>query len=96
MKRNVPILGAIIGLILPFIGFGIMYLIWFHGTPLHQVTMELVANHDLAAKVFSLSILINLLPFTFYTSRRLDLTARGIFIATMLYVVFIVLIKFVW
>jgi hypothetical protein len=43
-----------------------------------------------------LSLLANLVPFVWFTSKRLDFWARGVFIATMIYVLFIVLIKFVW
>jgi len=96
MKRNKPILGLVIGLLFPVIGLAIMYFIWFHGSPVNEVFESLMASHELASRVLSLSILINLLPFSYYTSKRLDNTARGILIATILYVVFIVLIKFVW
>jgi hypothetical protein len=47
-------------------------------------------------KVFSLSMLANLAPFIFFNSKRYDHAARGVFIATMLYVVFIVLVRYVW
>src|ERR1700744_2492213 len=94
MKVNKPILGLIIGLILPSVGMAIMYLIWAHGSSVSVFASELLSNHDLASKVLSLSLLINILPFSYYTSKRLDNTARGILIATVLYFVFIVLLKF--
>ncbi|HVX01149.1 MAG TPA: hypothetical protein VHA52_12065 [Candidatus Babeliaceae bacterium] len=96
MKRNKPVLGLFIGLLFPVIGMVIMYFIWFHGSPVGEVARELMSNHDLACKVLSMSLLINILPFSFYTSKRLDHTARGILIATVLYAVFIILVKFVW
>lgn len=96
MKRNLPVLGFIIGAILPLIGYLLVFLVLAHGQTLGQFSANMADNHPNLAKVLSLSILINVIPFIFYTNRRLDLTARGIFIATMLYAVVIVLLKFVW
>lgn len=96
MKRNVPILGLIIGLLMPVIGFGIVYLILFKGGTFDDFWRLMVNNHDKAAFVISLAVLANIAPFIYYTSKRLDLTARGIFVATMLYAVLMILLKWVW
>jgi len=96
MKRNVPVLGLIIGLIFPMLGMLVMYLVKFTGTPFGEFIRTMVANHKVAAMVLSLSLLANAIPFIFYTNKRLDLTARGILVATMLYAVLIILLKFVW
>lgn len=96
MKRNVSLLGLIIGLLTPMIGVFIMYLVKFGGESFESFFKTLTRNFDVAAMVLSLSILANIIPFIYYTNRRLDLTARGILIATMLYAVLIVLLKFVW
>jgi len=96
MKRNVPLFGLVIGIVFPMIGMMVMYLVKFTGTPFNEFIQTMVANHKVAAMVLSLSLLANAIPFIFYTNKRLDLTARGILIATMLYAVVIVLLKFVW
>lgn len=96
MKRNVSILGFIIGLLAPLLGVLIMYLVKFGGESFGSFIQILVHNTDAAAMVLSLSILANIIPFIYYTNRRLDLTAKGILISTMLYAVLIVLLKFVW
>lgn len=96
MKRNVPVFGLLIGLLTPVIGFIIMYFIWRQGMSLGEFTRALMNNHDMASKVLSLGLLLNLLPFILYTNKRLDYTARGILVATILYAVLIVLIKYVW
>ena len=97
MKRNVPIFGLLIGLLTPVVGFIIVYFIFRSSAqPLGDFTRNLVNNHDMASKVLSLSLLLNLLPFILYTNKRLDYTARGILVATILYAVFIILIKYVW
>lgn len=96
MKRNVSILGFIIGLLLPLIGILIVYLVKFRGESLESFVQLMIRSKDVAASVLSLSVLVNILPFIYYTNRRLDLTARGILISTMLYAVVFILLKFVW
>jgi len=96
MKRNVPILGFIMGLLLPLVGIFIMYLLWGHGESLGGFLKSLTELRGMASKVLTLSLLINLIPFVYYTSKRLDYTARGIFVATMLYALVVVFIKFIW
>lgn len=96
MKRNVPVFGLVIGIIFPMLGMLVMYALKFTGTPFADFIRTMMDNHKVAAMVLSLSLLANAIPFIFYTNRRLDLTARGILIATMLYAVLIVLLKFVW
>jgi len=96
MKRNVPIFGFIIGLLLPVVGLFIVYGLWGHGEGIVSFVRSLKAQPGLASKVMTLSLLTNLVPFVYYTSKRLDYTARGIFIATMLYAMVVVLVKFVW
>ncbi len=95
MKINVPIVGFIIGLFMPFIGVAIMYALWGRGgETFGSFIRSLFVMHDLGGKVFTLSLLANLAPFIYFTSRRNDYAARGVFVITMLYVVFIVLLKF--
>lgn len=96
MKRNVSLLGLIIGLLLPLVGIFIVYLVMSRGASFGSFVGKMKTDFDAAALVLSLSILINIIPFIYYTNRRLDLTARGLLIATMLYAVLIVLLKFVW
>ncbi len=96
MLRNNPIVGFLLGLIGPVIGLLIMKFIWFRSDSIGQYYDMLAHNHDTMFKVFSLSMLANLAPFIFFNSKRYDHAARGVFIATMLYVVFIVLVRYVW
>lgn len=96
MKRNVSILGFFIGLLLPLLGIFIVYLVKFRGETLESFSQLMIHSKGVAASVLSLSVLVNILPFIYYTNRRLDLTARGILISTMLYAVAFILLKFVW
>ena len=96
MRRNLPIYGFLLGAVLPCIGFYVMYMLWGHKEGVGAFLSSTTKSHDLAAKVFTLSLLINLIPFAWFTTKRKDYLAQGLFVATMLYVVAIVLIKFVW
>lgn len=97
MKRNVPIFGFFIGLLLPVLGLFIVFLILggdYSG--ISDFLRSIFNNGKVAALYLTLGLLINIAPFIYYTNKRLDLTARGILVATMLYAVLIVLIKYVW
>jgi amino acid permease len=96
MKRNLPVLGFIIGALVPVVGYLVVFLILGQGQSFGQFSANMAGNHPNLAKVLSLSILANVIPFIYCNNKRLDLTARGIFIATMLYAVAIVLLKYVW
>ena len=96
MRINMPITGFIIGLFLPFVGMIIMYNLWGHHEGLFNFLGSLTRLKGMASKVLTLSILINLLPFLYFINKHLDFALRGVFIATMLYAVLIVLIMFVW
>lgn len=94
--RNNPIVGFILGLIGPLLGLIIMKFIWFPHAAVGDYMQMLIHTKDTMFKIFSLSMLVNLLPFIFFNSKRYDHAARGVFIATMLYVVFIVIVRYVW
>ena len=97
MRRNVPILGFIIGAIVPLLGFAVVYLLFRNpNQSLESFISVYWANNKMFAKLMTLSILANLIPFVYCNFKRYDYVSRGIFIATMLYVVFIILLMFVW
>lgn len=97
MRRiNVPILGFIVGLLLPVLGFFIVYFLMFRANTIGGLAQSLMHDHKSASKVLTLSLLINLVPFVYCNAKRLDYAMRGIVSATMLYAVFIVMVMFVW
>lgn len=97
MKRNVPVVGFIIGALVPLIGYFVVYLIFKNsGQSLENFTSAYWSNNRTFAKLLTLSLLANLIPFVYCNFKRLDYISKGIFVATMLYVVFIVLLMFVW
>ncbi len=96
MRINRPVIGFILGLILPFVGFLIVFLVLGGGKNFSPFIERLMVYHKELAMVISLSILANLAPFIYFNSKRLDAASKGVFIATMLYAVLIVLLRFVW
>lgn len=96
MRRNLPIIGFIIGILLPIVGFAVVYLIWFNGRELSSVLRLMMADGKTASKVMTLSLLANLIPFVYCNNKRYDYTMRGIVTATMLYAALIVMVMFVW
>ena len=93
---NRPIVGFFIGLLMPVIGFLVVFLILGRGMTFGSFWNVMLTNHKQLALVLSLSILANLVPFIIFNNKRWDYAARGIFIATMLYAITIILLKFVW
>lgn len=94
MNRNVPLFGFVIGLIFPVLGIVVVDFLLLHGANVGEIINMFLHERDVASKVLSLSLLANLIPFVYYTSKRLDYTAKGIFIITMVYVAFAVLLRF--
>ena len=96
MRINVPIVGFLIGLFLPLLGLMLMYLWWGHHEGILMFVKSLTYQKGLASKVCTMSLLVNLVPFVYFNMKRLDYAMRGIVIATMLYALFVVMLKFVW
>lgn len=96
MRKNVPITGFIIGVLLPIVGFALVYLAWFKGRPVGSVINSLMHDGKMAGKVLTMSLLVNLIPFMYFNVKRLDYAMKGVVIATSLYAVLIVIIMFVW
>ncbi len=96
MRLNVPIVGFLIGMLLPLLGFAVVYALWFNGRDFSSVMSMLLHDKRISPKVLTLSLLANLIPFVIFNVKRLDYAMKGVVIATMLYALLIVLIMFVW
>ncbi len=96
MNRNVPVFGLLLGIIFPLLGLLVVYLVKFSDAGIGDFFQKLITDHKAAALMLAFSLFANLIPFIYYTNKRLDGTAKGVLIATMLYAVLIVLLKYVW
>lgn len=94
-KKDNFILGLILGLIAPLLGFLLFKFYKFEIFSFSEF-FEFILNEPgfrtLSAGL-SVSLLLNAALFTIYINKRLDKTAKGIFITTLVYGVIILLIK---
>jgi hypothetical protein len=97
MRINTPIVGFIIGLLLPILGFFVVYFLMFRSSSsISGLYQSLMHDHKSAAKVITLSLLINYGPFLYFNTKRLDYALRGVVTATMIYAALVVMVMFVW
>jgi len=89
-------LGFVIGLVLPILGLVIMKFLWYRHDTFNEFYHTLIYSHSVLTKVLTLSLLLNLVPFIYANSKRLDYLMRGVVIATVLYALVIVLLMYVW
>ena len=87
-------LGTIIGFISPIIGFAIFKMIKYDRFTLTEMYQWMTMNHNLITAWISVSLFTNALLFTLYVNARIDKTAKGIFVVTVIYAVAALLIKF--
>ncbi len=96
LKRDNLLLGIILGLVTPVLAFFLYYLLVY--LPKYQKSLAefinlLGDNRQALPKLISVCLLLNGLVFYFYTRSRKDITAKGIFLVTMLYAITIILLK---
>lgn len=97
LKKDKLSLGIVLGLITPILAFLLYYLTVFYpkGQGLGEILVLLKNNRYLIPKIISICLLANGIVFYLYTRKRRDLTARGIFLITLLYAIVILLFKII-
>ena len=93
-KKDNTWLGVIIGLIAPVLGFMIFKFFKYNNFSLREMYQWMTLNHNLITAYISVSLFTNALLFTLYVNARIDKTAKGIFVVTVLYAASALLIKF--
>jgi hypothetical protein len=96
LKKDNLVLGIVLGLLTPVITFFIYYTVAVY-LPYHRPLKEfvdiLLNNRQMLPKIISICLLLNGAVFYLYTRQRKDLTAKGIFLITMLYAITIIMLK---
>ena len=87
-------LGAFLGLVAPVVGFFIFKLIKYNRFTLKEMYQWMLMNHNLITAYISVSLFANALLFTLFVNARIDKTAKGIFVATVVYAIAALLIKY--
>lgn len=98
MGKNNPILGFILGLIVPLFGTLFLYILKFmpQHISLHEFIQLAKNNPQNIPKVISLSLLACIPLITYFKNRRCYRTLNGIFVAILLYAVVVVAYKLHW
>ncbi|PZP43590.1 MAG: hypothetical protein DI598_15595 [Pseudopedobacter saltans] len=87
-------LGLVLGMIAPFFGVLLYYLIKFAKTFSFGEFLQILFNHKpLVTAISSFSLLANAIIFTLYINTRKDQTAKGIFTVTCFYAVIALILK---
>ena len=79
---------------MPLLGFIAVYFIMGGGMGISAFSARISSSGDMAGKVITLSVLANLIPFLLFNRRRWDLAVKGIVIATILYALLFVYVKY--
>ena len=87
MLKDKLTFGLILGFLAPFIGFAVYYLMRFRLFTVKEFFQVLMMQKSLLSGIVSIALLANAILFTIYINKHKDHTAKGIFIATCMYAV---------
>ncbi len=93
-KDNIS-LGILLGFLGPILGMFVYYFAAFysHNVSFTEFLGYMKQYKTLLTAVSSISLIANAVLFTFYVNARKDQTIKGIFIATLIYGIGVLLIK---
>lgn len=100
-KGDVAVVGFLTAVLVPILALIILYFLWFGtGTFGQYMAMFFDLNNPIAmnnaSKAVSLAMIANLLPFYFFLNKKKYLTVKGVLVGSALFVLLIILYKFVW
>ncbi len=88
--------GILLGILGPLLAMFLYYLWVFSGTiRLSEYIYVLGTNKQLLTAISSISLLANAILFTVYINTHRDKTAKGIFVATLIYGIAVLVYKLV-
>jgi hypothetical protein len=95
LKRDNIRLGLVLGLIGPVLGMVVYYFAAFytHNVSFVEFLGYMHQYKTILTGVSSISLIANAVLFTFYVNARKDQTIKGIFLATLIYGIGVLLIK---
>ncbi|MFL9482962.1 hypothetical protein ACI6Q2_09300 [Chitinophagaceae bacterium LWZ2-11] len=94
LKKDNLVLGIILGILAPLVGLVCFYFCKFSRLSFTEFLEFLVIWKSLFTSVISISLIANAIVFTVYINTRKDKTARGVFIATCVYAIVCLSMKF--
>jgi hypothetical protein len=93
LKKDNLKLGLLLGLIGPVIGLLVIYFVKYSSATFSDFIDNFFHDKKLITSIGSLSLLANVVLFTFYVNTQRDITAKGIFIVTLIYGIAILVLK---
>ncbi len=86
-------LGLVLGLLGPVLGLIVIYFIRFPSYAFGDFLDYFIHDNKMITSVGAMSLLANAILFTIYVNTQRDLTAKGIFIITLIYGIGILVLK---
>ena len=87
MVKDNYILGVVMGLALPFLGFYLFYEWKFSVFSFSEFGDLLIQQKSVLSAMISVSLLLNGGALTFFFQKQADKTAKGIFFTTIIYAI---------
>lgn len=94
LRSDSKLLGFLLGLVLPVVGIFLFWAIAPRPGGLSSI-MVLTEHPTVISAIISIGLLANLPAFFFFYRKQWDESARGVIMATFLYAIPIVYIKFI-
>jgi len=92
-KKDSLKLGLVLGFLTPILAMFAYYLIQFRLFKLSEFFQVMLQQKSLMSGIISISLIANAVVFTLYINNQIDKTARGIFIATCIYALLALVVK---
>jgi hypothetical protein len=95
-KKDSIIFGVVLGILGPVIGLLLLKYKRFGMLSFKEVFqyMSLQPGHGMLTAGLTFSLLMNAILFTIFINTRIDKTAKGIFVSTLIYGVIVLVMKF--
>ncbi|MBY0480991.1 MAG: hypothetical protein K2Q21_06535 [Chitinophagaceae bacterium] len=94
-KKDDLKLGLVLGFVTPVLGMFAYYFIQFRLFTLKEFFTVMLQQKSLMSGIISISLIANAVVFTIYINKQIDKTARGIFIATCIYALAALAVKWI-
>ena len=93
LKKDDLRLGLILGFLAPVLGFAAYYLLRFRLFTINEFFQVLMMQKSLLSGIVSMALIANAVVFTLYINQHKDKTAKGVFIATCVYAIIALALK---
>ncbi len=95
LKKDNFVLGLILGFLAPLLGIVLFYFVKFNTFTFKEFLEVMVMWKSFFTAVITVSLIADGALFTIYINTERDETARGIFVATLVYTILCLVLKYV-